>query len=261
MEDKILLKEQIEVPKNPGLKANVISMYSSRFRTEGFFRPRIAQDVIIQGKLKEHTVDIYFEFVQMNNLERTIIKIIENREVTKDDVWEFTNVLRDLHFYAKGIVYYDDRASKEAEQEAELTNIDLKKFVFSEEVIKSVANAVKIMLPDVEVIGDPFWAAMEIEEDSDKNTGNYIRSADKILLFLSKKQAVKYCNNLHKRAKVFGITQNHLKILVDLQEHGIFPDFIIVFPEFEQTEKDSIIGASIPYKEFKKFYLRGDNYE
>ena len=47
-----------ELRKNPGLKANVISMYKSYFQSEGFFRPRIAENVTISGKLKEHTVDI-----------------------------------------------------------------------------------------------------------------------------------------------------------------------------------------------------------
>lgn len=93
-----------DLRKNPGLKANVISMYKSHFRSEGFFRPRIAENVTISGKLKEHTVDIYFEFIQMNNLERTVIKVIEGTKVTENDMWEFANVLKDLHFFAKGII-------------------------------------------------------------------------------------------------------------------------------------------------------------
>ncbi len=55
----------------------------------------------ISGKLKEHTVDIYFEFIQMNNLERTVIKVIEGTKVTENDMWEFANVLKDLHFFCK----------------------------------------------------------------------------------------------------------------------------------------------------------------
>ncbi len=90
-----------ELRKNPGLKANVISMYKSHFQREGFFRPRIAENVTISGKLKEHTVDIYFEFIQMNNLERTVIKVIEGTKVTENDMWEFANVLKDLHFLQK----------------------------------------------------------------------------------------------------------------------------------------------------------------
>lgn len=38
-----------ELRKNPGLKANVISMYKSHFQSEGFFRPRIAENVTISG--------------------------------------------------------------------------------------------------------------------------------------------------------------------------------------------------------------------
>lgn len=58
-------------------------MYKSHFQSEGFFRPRIAENVTISGKLKEHKVDIYFEFMQMNNLERTVIKVIEGSKVTE----------------------------------------------------------------------------------------------------------------------------------------------------------------------------------
>ena len=152
-------------------------MYKSHFQREGFFRPRIAENVTISGKLKEHTVDIYFEFIQMNNLERTVIKVIEGTKVTENDMWEFANVLKDLHFFAKGIIYYDDRV---------LTNIDLKKFDLLDEVRKSALSAVKVMLPDEEIIGDPFWTVMETEQDSDKNTGNYEMVNDSILLFLSK---------------------------------------------------------------------------
>ena len=176
-----------DLRKNPGLKANVIPMYKSHFRSEGFYRPRIAEDVTISGKLKEHTVDIYFEFIQMNNLERTVIKVIEGTKVTENDMWEFANVLKDLHFFAKGIIY-DDRVSSGAKKVAELTHIDLKKFDLLDEVRKSALSAIKVMLPDEEVIGDPFWVVMETEQDSDKNTGNYEMVNDSILLFLSKKQ-------------------------------------------------------------------------
>lgn len=246
--------------KNPGLKANVISMYKSRFQREGFYRPMIAEDVTIHGKLKEHTVDIYFEFVQMNNLERTIIKVIEGTEVTEKDVWEFACTLKDLHFFAKGILYYDDGISNEAKKLAESSNIDLKKFDFFNEVRKYTMSAIKTMLPDEDVIGDPFWVVMEISKDDGKNTGNYKMIDNSILLFLSKKQANNYCNRL-KNFKVFGISQNHLKNLVALQEKRLCPDFKIVFPEFGQLNKDSIIGYQIAPEKFKKFYLRGDNNE
>ena len=39
---------------------------------------------------------------------------------------------------------------------AELTNIDLKKFDLLDEVSKSASSYLKVMLPDEEIIGDPF---------------------------------------------------------------------------------------------------------
>ncbi|AZP03732.1 hypothetical protein [Jeotgalibaca ciconiae] len=253
----------MEARENPGLKANVISMYKSRFQREGFFRPKIVEDWKIPGKLKkQHSVDIYFEFIQMNNLERTIIKTIEGTEVTEEDVWEFACVLNDLRFFAKGILYYDDKVSIGAKKAAEMANIDLKKFNFLNEVQKSVISALKMMLPEDDIVGDPFWVVMEtIKNNNDENTGNYDMVNDKILLFLSKKQADSYCEKLEESSRVFGISQNHLKILVRLQENGICPDFNIVLPKFEQPEKDSIACYSISHEKFRKFYLRGDGNE
>lgn len=254
----------MEVKENPGLKANVISMYKSRFQREGFFKPKIAEDLKISGKLKEHTVDIYFEFIQMNNLERAIIKTIEGTVVTEKNIWDFTCILKDLHFFAKGILYYDTIASSEAKKLAELANIDLKKFNLLKEVKESVISALKIMCPDGDVVGDPFWVVMEIVQNSDENTGNYEMVNDGILLFLSKKQADSYCSKLQKStrvSRVFGISQNHLKILVELQEKGWFSDFCIVLPEFVQSQEGPLAYYKISHENFMRFYLRGDNNE
>lgn len=246
-----------------GLKANVISMYKSYFKREGFFSPKIVADWKIPGKLKEqHTVDIYFEFIQMNNLERTIIKAIEGTEVTEGEVWEFAYVLKDMRFFAKGIIYYDDNVSIKAKKAAELADIELKKFNFLNEVQKSTASALKVILPDKDVVGDPFWVAMEtVKNNDDENTGNYNMVNNKILLFLSKKQADGYCSKLKDSYRVFGISQNHLKILASLQEKKMYPDFCIAFPEFEQPNNASIDCYSISCEKFRKFYLRDDNNE
>lgn len=196
----------------------------------------------------------------MNNLERTVIKVIEGTKVTENDMWEFASLER-FTFFCKGIIIYDDRVSSGAKKVAELTHIELKKFDLLEEVRKSALNTIKVMLPDEEVIGDPFWVVMETEQDSDKNTGNYEMVNDSILLFLSKKQAINYCGKIQNSAKVFGISQNHLKVLVSLQEKGMCPGFSIVFPEFKQVQENSILYYQIPHKRFKKFYLRGNNNE
>lgn len=248
--------------ENPGLKWNVISMYKNYFQRERFFRPRIVADLRIPGKLRDHTVDIYLEFTQMNNLERTIIKIIEATEVTEEDVYEFANVLKDLRFLAKGIIYYDDKASFKAKETASVANIDLIKFDFLNEIVKSIIGMLSIMLPEDKVVGDPFWIVMEtVKNDVHENIGNYNMIEGKILLFLSKKQADNYCSKLEDNFRVFGVTQNHLKILVNLQERGMLPQFCIAFPEFSQPNDGSIACYSISCEKFRKFYIRGDNNE
>lgn len=242
--------------KNLSLKAKVLSMYKERFRMEGLFRPRITENLKISGKRKDHVVDIYFEFIQMNNLQRTIIKIVEGTEVTENDIWEFANVLKDLHFYAKGILYYDGSVSYETQKMAKKLNIDVLKFDFWNEIQNNVIKHIKIMLPSQEIIGDPFWVSMEMTADGKENTGTYNMIDNCILLFLSKKQAENYCCKL-KNYKVFGISQNQLRILISLQEKKLSPEFVIAFPEFEQIKENSILAFHISHEKFKKFYLRG----
>ena len=194
-------------------------MYKSRFQREGFFRPSIAEDVTISGKLKEHTVDIYFEFVQMNNLERTVIKTIEGTEVTEKDVWEFANILKDLHFFAKGIIYYDAKVSSGAETLAESTNIDLKKFNFRDEVRKNVLSAIKVMLPDEDIIGDPFWMFMNLDGKNSLEQNLFLK--DGILLFENKYFAELFQNlyllNYNSNIKLVGVSQPHLKEIIFLK--------------------------------------------
>jgi len=250
-------KKKVRNSKKRGLKSNVVSMYRSRLGKAEVYSPKIVKDLTITGKLKDHIVDIYFEFIQMNNLERTIIKTIEGREVTETDVWEFANVLKDLHFFAKGIVYYDDKVSSGAERIAELAHIDMIKFNFTNEIRKDVCNSIKIMLPDEVIIGDPFWIIMETSQDLNANTGNYKMIDNNILLFLSKKQADKHCCKT-KNEKVFGISQQHLKILIGLQERGLCPEFSIAFPEFEQIQDEAILCYSISHERFRKYYVRGE---
>ncbi|MBF2504418.1 hypothetical protein [Listeria marthii] len=248
--------------ENPGLKVKVISMYKSRFQREVFFRPKIVMDYKIPGKLqKEHVVDIYFEFIQLNNLERTIIKTIEGTELTERDVWAFAYMLKDMHFFAKGIMYYDGKVTIEAQKSAEQAGIELKKFVFLNEIIMDVSDNLKIMLPEKDMVGDPFWVVMEMGSSNDENTGYYNMINDNILLFLSKRQAENYCMKLKGKSEVFGISQNHLKILVSLQEKGMFPEFCIAFPQFEQRSDYEILAYNISHEKFRRIYLRGDKNE
>ena len=68
---------------------------------EHLIKPKLLKNIKIKGKNIESQIDIYIEFVQMNNLERTVIKTIDKRTATVDDVWQFDNILKDLKFFSK----------------------------------------------------------------------------------------------------------------------------------------------------------------
>ena len=97
---------------------------------------------------------------------------------------------------------------------------------------------------------------METTKEDGKNTGSYyIEGA--ILLFLSKKQADKYCEK-KKNLRVFGISQNLLKILIGFREKGLSPDIALVLPEFEQTGKGILLKEPITPDMLRKMYVRKD---
>ena len=58
-------------------KEKVISMIKSRLKEEGVRRFQLKSDLEIQGKFSKHVIDIYFEFIQINNLEKTITPIVK----------------------------------------------------------------------------------------------------------------------------------------------------------------------------------------
>ena len=146
-------------------------MLKNRLAVEDIRRFRVLKDVKIKGKYSEHEIDIFFQFVQMNNIEKSIVKVIENKIVTSKDVWEFYTVVNDLRYFAKGIIYYKGTVSHEVKLDAERAGIELIYFDLKKEIAEYVAIKLKKMLPDENVIGDPFWTIMETKEGH--NTGNY----------------------------------------------------------------------------------------
>ena len=91
-----------------------------------------------------------------------------------------------------------------------------------EETRKNVIYSLNQILPNQEVIGDPFWTLMQIDEKTKNNTGNYYTIEDFLPLFPSKKLADAYCKRQSGYA-VFGISQPHLVFLISLAESKILP--------------------------------------
>ena len=101
------LEESMESNNNQGIELIdlVFTLYQYRMKREHLIKPKLLKNIEIKGKNIESKIDIYIEFVQMNNLERTVITTIDKKTVTVDDVWQFDNILKDLKFFSKGVLY------------------------------------------------------------------------------------------------------------------------------------------------------------
>ena len=200
----------------------VFTLYQYRMGREHLIKPKLLKNIKIKGKNIESQIDIYIEFVQMNNLERTVIKTIDKRTVTVDDVWQFDNILKDLKFFSKGVLYYNSKIDEKALELAKNKHIQVIYFDVVEETRKNAIYSLNQILPNQEVIGDPFWTLMQIDEKTKNNTGNYYTIEDFLPLFPSKKLADAYCKRQSGYA-VFGISQPHLVFLISLAESKILP--------------------------------------
>ena len=218
------LEESMESNNSQGMELIdlVFTLYQYRMGREHFIKPKLLKNIKIKGKNIESQIDIYIEFVQMNNLERTVIKTIDKITVTVDDVWQFDNILKDLKFFSKGVLYYNSKIDGKALELAKNKHIQVIYFDVVEEIRKNVIYSLNQILPNQEVIGDPFWTLMQIDEKTKNNTGNYCIIEDFLPLFPSKKLADAYCKQQSGYA-VFGISQRHLVYLISLAESGNLP--------------------------------------
>ena len=81
----------------------------------------------------------------------------------------------------EGVLYYNSKIDEKA---LELTNnkhIQVIYFDFMKETIKNVLNTLEQVLPDKDVIGDPFWMLMNTDGKTPIEQNSVIQN--KILLF------------------------------------------------------------------------------
>ena len=235
----------------------VFSLYKHRIEKEKMISPKIFKNIKVEGKSIEHNIDIYIEFVQMNNLERTVIKTIDNIIVTAKDVWQFDNLLKDLGFFPKGVLYYNNEIDEEALNIAENRHIQVIRFDVMEETRKNLLQSLGTYLPDRNVIGDPFWVLMQVKERRQNNTGVYFVIEKFIPLFTSKKLAEAYCKNGTGYA-VFGVSQTHLSGLISLVEGRSDLGLGIVRPSKSTSSlvADSLKIWGIKCEYLKEIYVR-----
>ena len=254
------LKDSIGNNKNQGMELIdlVFSLYDYRINRENLINPKLFKNIIVQGKNIEHKIDIYIEFVQMNNLERTVIKTIDNKIVKDEDVWQFDNLLKDLGYFPKGVLYYNDKIDEKALNIANDKHIQVIYFDIMEETRTNVLQSISKVLPDENVIGDSFWTLMQIDERTKNNIGNYFIIGNSLPLFTSKKLADVCCKQ-QKGYAVFGISQRHLVFLISLAECGLLPyklGLIKPSKQISSTIDYNVKMYSVDYNIIREVYVR-----
>ena len=142
--------------------------------------------------------------------------------IEKRDVSEFYGKLMDCPG-VQGIMVAQNGYRPTAEQYANHYNI---KTITTKElpnICQITAMDIKrVLLPDKETVGKPFWCIMETDKDSEMTTGNYFILPDKnkkiIPLFLSKKAAEEVRKHIldKEEYQVYGIRKENLAFLCDI---------------------------------------------
>lgn len=252
------LKSIIDKANSMDLSELVYTLYGYRANRHNLSKCRVIKNEIIQGKKLKHIIDIYVEFRYMNNLERTVIKIIDGKDVIKEDIWNFDNLLDDLGFYPKGVLYYNRGISDGAKRFANKRKIEVIYFDILNESINNIKDTLKELLPNGKVIGDPFWTIMGIEQKTYKNTGLYY-CEDSIFLFTSKKAAEYYLSLIKNKSEfgVFGLTQMHLSGLIHLlKSQGILKYLFINYSSNQTLEKDNMLVSKVKLDDIEDKYMR-----
>lgn len=236
----------------------VFSLYNYRMKKGNLRKHKLYKSIKVMGKNIEHKIDIYFEFIQMNNLERTVIKTIDGKVVKAEDVWQFNNLLTDLGYFPKGVLYYNYKIEDEALSIAKDKNIQVIYFDVMRETIKNVIQSISKVLPDENVIGDPFWILMQIDDRTKNNTGSYFVIENFLPLFTSKKLADVLCKQ-QKGYAVFGVSQQHLSFLLNCVEDEICPYKICIILPSKQVSSSinyNVEMYCVNCQTFRKLYVR-----
>ena len=167
----------------------------------------------IKGKSKqEHQIDVYYEFEQNGVTHKVIIECKNHkRRIDKGMIQSFKGVLDDIG-NATGIFASANGFQKGAKKYAQYYDIELIEGNELPMLGKVLATKVGFMLPDENVVGQPFWTLMEVQNGS--ITGTYQCVGKNVIgLFMSKKTALEVANK-SSDIVVRGINQKHLKMLL-----------------------------------------------
>lgn len=173
----------------------------------------------IRGKSGvEHEIDVYYEFEKNEIIHRVIIECKDwNTKITKEKILALKAIIDDIP-NSVGIIASKKGLQEGAKKYAEHNEIKIvigDKINILSEIIK---YKLKIVLPNQHTKAEPFWVIME-KDKKGNNTGNFPKIQDRIILFISKKEAeetLKISKIIN--AYVVGITKRHLSILIKYSE-------------------------------------------
>lgn len=174
----------------------------------------------IKGKSEvEHEIDVYYEFEKNQIIHKVIFECKDwNKRVSKEKLLTLKAIIDDIP-NSVGVIVSKNGLQEGAEKFAKFNGI---KIITGDKINilggKILPYKLKNVLPDQYTKAEPFWAIMEKNQENN-STGNFFKIQDKIILFISKKEA----EEVLKMAKIInahvvGINKKHLSILIKYSE-------------------------------------------
>jgi len=249
---------------NKGLtfESFVHEVYSAILRLEDK-NVLISKNVTILGKSgASHQFDVYYEFTRANVKHRVAIECKNHsRPVDKGKVSEFKGKIIDIE-NLMGIMISASGYQSGADKYADGTGILLMTLDDLPSFTQVVAMQFKrAFLHESSVIGQPFWAIMEVDKTGEI-TGTYYSLKDdkvkmRIPLFYSKSHAERYCYAIPtKNYTVRGLNQDQLKVLLSITKYQGVGFLIIPLPPNE--ENGQVLSYVMSHEEIMKEYIISD---
>lgn len=201
------------------LEAFVEYVYSTLLANEHLRNASIKKNYVVIGRSKvRHEIDVYYEICIAGIYHKVAIECKQHsRPITKGMIQEFKGKLDDCNNLI-GVMVTSAGYQSGARELAEHYNIKILTTDNLPKINELLATAVKWLLPNEEIRGDPFWTIMETRNG--ENTGTYITLEDNAIpLFFSKKSAQTILKRMgNANANVYGVTLQHLKGICAMSE-------------------------------------------
>ncbi|WP_373598708.1 restriction endonuclease [Paraclostridium bifermentans] len=173
---------------------------------------KVERNVKIVGKSgTTHQIDVYYQFEMNGITHRVIIECKDhNKRVEKSMIQSFKGVIDDIG-NCTGIFASRNGFQSGAKEYAKYYDIELISGGETPLLAKVLDKKIGILLPDKNIIGQPFWTIMKSENND--ITGSYILIAENTIgLFISKKCAEEIAKKTG--GTVRGVCQKHLRAIL-----------------------------------------------